>query len=294
MKQPTASAQLAVKFLAVAVERGAALCADHWAPKLPERNAYGNKLDGSASADMFAQIFRICCHEEGHATVMRHLNPGEASPHIELELLAHLTDKGVALGTSGGKVRAGCMFPHPHERVMVSVGGLLGEFVGTGRALEMVLEAQSETPPPNPFERLTGDALAAVVMMPSTVEAFPGCETDVDEVKAAILSHMGMEESGLDTLEESKKAQFTADVARFMSDSCMSAMRAVLHDKDGIVHRAKERARRVVDVVIEQTALIAAANDRIIGAGLGHYTQEEVMAQAHKVEADEAGRTWKC
>lgn len=268
-------------------DKGVLYCAAEWAPTVPARSAYGNKLHGDASLELFREVLQICLHEEAHASAMRHLYP-TCTPAITLNVTARITDEGVGINISGGAVRANVKIDDPHECVVVSVAGVLGEILVPPLALKNMLSEESQNEmPPNPFTRITGRALAALVFHPGFVTAFPGSETDLEEIYRLTRDKFVPN----DDMEESARMEAVLAVSEFAADACAAAIRIVIGDAEGIAARARERAVSIITVTMEQSALIGGAADRIRGAGYGLYTQEDCVKDQEAAEAKESS-TW--
>jgi hypothetical protein len=290
----TAKMKLLVPMLKIASDSLLEIYSREHAPTIPEVSAFGNKQHPGAMAEMFQTLLGTCIHEEGHAALMRHLNPA-CSPNILLRIGVELREEGVGLALGGGEVGAGCMFDDPHENAAISVAGFLAELV----SLPAVMVEEFPDLPANPFAKLNGKAAAGMVLSSVTEESFPGSADDFNDLRGNVLKFKGIPADdnlakALDDVPESEREAFVESVGEFVANACSTALRVLHADRVGIVARAVDRAKRVTAVVAEQSAIIGGAADRVRGAGLGYYTQEAVAAAAVKDDDDEpTGQVWK-
>lgn len=240
--------------------------------------------------EMFKSVLQIALHEEGHAAMMRHLDP-DCAPEVFLMLRPVIQEEGVGIGIEGGRCGTVRRFDDPTERVQISAAGFLAELSVVDTLRDMLVESGDEDaddlPPTGMLATMGGGAFAGLLMHPSAAKAFPGMEDDADAIKVAMLKSVGITPEQIESVQEDERKRLTRQMAESMPTMLDGAVRFIYNQRRVIFDAALERAIKIFAAVMEQLEHLSSAADRIRAAGHGFYTDQDFrtgLAEAGKRE----------
>lgn len=268
----------------------------------------GHRALSSASAKGAAalgvEIFQMALHEEGHAAVMRHLDP-ESDPHTAMTVVPKLTDEGIGLSLEGASCSGMVEFDDPRERAMISVAGWLAESVLAVQMASKLDAPENENPLAGLFDgpgaRMLTNPTVLVRMFVSDElkDAFPGNDGDSGLLREAAALYMrnkhGDRFGDTPPTDADERREMIAEVDEFLRGAMCAALRVLERDGDAIIEASLTRAHQTAEAVLHAMDDIAAGVEAIAAAGWGFYGENAAQRAADHVAKRKAlvKGTWK-